>query len=181
MNLLIEAANIYTPAPIKRRGLLDLFASTAAAFGCASPRVAELPYEEMLRAYARFAAAQASQALERGAGLDEIRGQLYGGACRMGEGLRRAFRITNTAEALAAAEVLYRALGIDLRASPQGESGVEVTVCRCFFSEYYSGSVCRLIASLDEGLFAGLLGGGRLGFYRRITEGDGCCRAHFLA
>jgi hypothetical protein len=179
VNLLIAAANIYTPAPIRRKGLLELFAVTATAFECEAPRVAGLPYNEMLRAYARFTAEQAGRALERGADLPEIRDRLYAGACRMGGELRRAFRITSTADALAAAEVLYRALGIDLRATPQGECGAEVTVRRCLFSDYYSGSVCRLIASLDGGLFAGLSDGGQLAFNQRITEGCESCKAEF--
>jgi hypothetical protein len=105
--------------------------------------------------------------------LPEIRRRLYDGAYRMGSDLRSAFRITNAADALSAARVLYRALGIDLQASPDGE----VTVLRCTFSDYYSSPVCGLIASLDEGLFAGLSGGGRLSFTQRITEGRECCKA----
>jgi hypothetical protein len=93
----------------------------------------------------------------------------------MGRELRGTFRVAGTADALAAARVLYRALGIDLRAAPGGE----ITVHRCFFSDYYSSPVCRLIASLDEGLFAGLSNGGQLAFTQRITEGNGCCKAHF--
>ena len=181
MNLIIEAANLYMPAPVKRRGLLELFAITATAFECDAPHVAGVSHSEMLRAYALFTAEQAGQALERSADPREIQDRLYAGACRMGANLRHAFRITNDAEALAAAKVLYRALGIHLSASPRGQSGAEVTVRRCFFSDYYTRDTCRLIASLDAGLFAGLSGGGRLEFYRRITEGATCCKAHFRA
>jgi hypothetical protein len=248
MNLLIKAAEIYTPGAIKRKKLLDLLACTAGAFGCEAPPTGGLSYEELLDAYARFTAEQASEALRREGGVIasdlceaisapqerdeiassqkpllamtrpqerdeiassqkpllamtrpqerdeiassqkpllamtgvapdvvEIRRRLYEGAYRMGEGLRRAFRVTNTADAMAAARVLYRALGIDLRATTSGE----ITIHRCFFSQYYSGPVCQVIAALDEGLFAGLSGGGQLAFTRRITEGHGCCTAQF--
>jgi hypothetical protein len=236
MNLLVKAAEIYTPGAIKRKKLLELLACTAGAFGCEAPPTGGLSYEELLDAYARFTGAQASEALRREGGviasdlceeistpqewrelassqkpllamtrpqdrdeiasiqdaarssqkpLDamtgvapdvvEIRRRLYEGAYRMGEELRRAFRVTNTADAMAAARVLYRALGIDLRATPSGE----ITIHRCFFSQYYSSPVCQVIASLDEGLFAGLSGGGQLAFTRRITEGHGCCTAQF--
>lgn len=203
MNLLILASNIYTPAPLKRQKLEELFACTAEAFGCEMPRVQGLPYDELLRSYARFTAAQANQALSRSgchaervfhsrsiaandqrsisfwespnSDLAEIQRRLYDGAYQMGQALRRAFRVTNTSDALAAARVLYRAIGIDLRATPAGE----VTVYRCFFSDYYSSPVCRVIASLDEGLFAGLSGGGQLAFTQRITEGCESCKAQF--
>jgi hypothetical protein len=228
MNLLLRAASIYTPTVIKRKKLLELFACTAAAFGCEMPPVRRLPYGELLRSYARFTAEQANQALRRNSAvitsdfreaispilsqhenasfqdaarssrtpplaalepharagvmpdaperdLPEIRRRLYDGAYRMGSDLRSAFHITNTAGALSAARVLYRALGIDLQASPAGD----VTVLRCFFGDYYSSPVCELIASLDEGLFAGLAGGGRLLFTQRITDGCQCCKAEF--
>jgi hypothetical protein len=201
MNLLIRAANVYTPTLLKRKKLLELFACTAGGFECEMPSVQGLPYDELLRSYARFTAAQANQALclsgchaervfhsrsiaandqrsisvwESPSGdLSEIQRRLYDGAYRIGCDLRRTFRITNTVDALAAARVLYRALGIDLTATPAGE----ITVHRCFFSEFYSIQVCQLIASLDEGLFAGLSGGGRLAFNQRITEGRECCKA----
>jgi hypothetical protein len=174
MNLLIHAASVYIPTPLKRRKLLELFACTAGASMGEAPKVDGLSYDELLREYARFTAAQANQALWReGVVAEKMTRRLYGGAYRMGQELRRTFRVTSTADALGAARVLYRALGIDLRATPDGE----ITVYRCFFSEYYSGPACRVIASLDEGLFAGLSGGGRLAFYRRITEGHECCKA----
>ena len=212
MNLLIQAANIYTPAALKRKKLEDLFACTAAAFGCEMPGVQGLPYDELLQSYARFTAAQANQALRRGGGviasgfceaisapgnrgeiassqepllamtadesgrdLAEVQRRLYDGAYRIGQELGRTFRVANTADALAAARLLYRALGIDLRATPAGE----VTVHRCFFSEFYSSPVCQVIASLDKGLFAGLSDGGQLSFTQRITEGSDCCKADF--
>jgi hypothetical protein len=105
----------------------------------------------------------------------ETRRRLYEGAYRMGEELRRAFRVTNTADAMAAARVLYRGLGIDLQATPGGE----IIIRRCFFSQYYSSPVCGVIAALDEGLFAGLSGGGQLAFTQRITKGNSHCEAHF--
>jgi len=65
-------------------------------------------------------------------------------------------------------------LGIDFLGEPDGS----MVMTRCFFSDYYSSPVCRLISSLDEGLLVGLAGGGRLSFSQRITEGHECCRAH---
>lgn len=174
MNLLISAAEIYTPTSIKRKKLHELFACTAAAFACEMPSIDGLSCDALLTAYARFTAVQAGDAIGGGGDPREVEDRLFAGAYRMGRELRATFRITTTGEALRAARLLYRALGIDLRATPGGE----VTVCRCFFSAYYEAPVCRLIASLDAGLFAGLSNGGRLTFTERITEGSCCCKAH---
>jgi hypothetical protein len=213
MNLLIRAAGIYTPTVFRRKKLLELFACTAAAFGCEMPPVRELHFDELLRCYALFTAAHAGRALgadqpanasdfraaihsrrhaERpsrapfaaggqvpgasispGYDLPEIRRRLYDGAFRMGGDLRAAFRVSDASGALAAARVLYRALNIDLTTNATGE----IVIRRCFFSGFYSGPVCHLIASLDQGLFAGLSGGCRLTFTQRITEGRPCCLA----
>jgi hypothetical protein len=74
---------------------------------------------------------------------------------------------------MALGQILYRAIGIEIQGDGQGN----VTVKRCYFSQFYAGSVCDLISALDDGLFAGLSGGGRLTFSERLTEGSGCCRA----
>jgi hypothetical protein len=69
--------------------------------------------------------------------------------------------------------ILYQILGIDF----EGDTSGEVTIKKCFFSDYYSQQVCQIISSLDEGVAAGLSGGGNLSFSGRITEGKDCCRA----
>jgi len=53
----------------------------------------------------------------------------------------------------------------------------EITVTRCFFADYYTEPVCRVIAALDAGLAAGLFGGASFEFTQRLTEGKPCCRA----
>jgi hypothetical protein len=70
-------------------------------------------------------------------------------------------------------QILYRAIGVEVQGDEQGN----VTVSRCYFSRFYSGPVCDLISALDDGVFSGLSGGGRLVFSERITEGGVCCRA----
>jgi len=197
VNLLIAAADLYIPTSVRRKKLLQLYACTASAFDSVMPEVRGLPYAELLRSYAAFTAAQANrapygespvirsdpisatkssrQANEESprADLPEIRRRLHDGAYRIGSDLRHSLHVQTASEALAAARLLYRAIGIELATTATGE----ITVQRCFFSDFYSAPVCRLIASLDQGLFAGLSAGGRLTFTERITEGRPCCRA----
>ena len=74
-------------------------------------------------------------------------------------------------------ELIYKVLKIEFQGEPRGN----IVIKRCFFSAYYSRSVCQLISSLDEGLLTGLSGGGKLIFSQRITEGHECCRAYLDA
>jgi hypothetical protein len=114
----------------------------------------------------------------------------------------RLLYVRTVEETMAAGRLLYRMLGIDFQGDARGEvprrgrsprrwpSGYstreegergEVTIARCYFSSYYSPQVCRLMSAMDQGLFAGLSGGGRLIFMTRITEGYDHCQAQFTA
>ncbi|HQI49223.1 MAG TPA: hypothetical protein PLN61_11245, partial [bacterium] len=142
------------------------------AFGSTVPPLAGLSAGEALEAYARFtlkAAADAAKGNEDGQALQE---RLFAGAQSYGALWRRRFRVTTREEAMRAARVLYRAIGIEFRGSAEGA----IEISRCFFSCYYTPEVCRLISALDAGVLAGLSGGGRLVFTRRITEGANCCQ-----
>ena len=77
---------------------------------------------------------------------------------------------------MASCQLIYKALKIDFQGDPQGE----VQIKRCYFSQYYSGEVCRVISSLDEGLVAGLSGGLKMEFTQRITEANPCCTARLM-
>ncbi len=74
-----------------------------------------------------------------------------------------------------AARILYGALQVDFEGSPGGA----IVVRSCRFSRHYAPATCELIAALDEGLLAGLGGGGTLRFSDRITAGAGCCVAQY--
>jgi hypothetical protein len=95
----------------------------------------------------------------------------------LGEKLRRWFAVDTMEEVMALGEILYRAIGVEIRGECPSSAWGEVTVSRCYFSELYTGPVCDLISALDDGVFSGLSGGGRLTFSERLTEGAACCRA----
>lgn len=175
MNLLLRALQVHTPEHLRRRRLAELAAVTAGAFGCPAPELAGLTGDERLRCYAEFTRARVDEAIATGRDLQLIHDRLYAGAFRIGSELRRVLRLATMADAMAAARVLYRGLGIDFRGTPSGD----VLVASCFFSDFYSRDVCRVIAALDDGFVAGLAGGGRLIFLQRITEGYDHCRACF--
>jgi hypothetical protein len=160
------------PGPLRRSKLDDLAACTAAGFGCAAPVMSGLSYEERLRRYAVFTAQQAAKAIADGRS-EPVRAELNRQAYHLGAGVRRQLGLRTITEAMQAARLLYGAIGIAFRAGSEGD----ITIDRCYFSRFYSGEVCRLISGLDEGVLAGLSGGGRLSFSRRLTEGGECCKA----
>ncbi len=176
MNLLLKASQIYIPSFVKKRRLHQLFNLTADAFQCQAPRVEGLSLDQCLVKYALFTKGEAEKSIQQGQDLQLIKGRLYQNAYQLGASLRKGLRITTPEEVMTMSKLLYQILGIEFQGDAQGD----VIIKRCFFSQFYSSEVCQVISSLDEGVAAGLSAGGQLSFYQRITEGNGCCRAHFV-
>jgi hypothetical protein len=173
VTLALRLLELPLPGAVRRRMLAELFTATAEAFGHPAPDLHGLRFEERLRRYAVFTRDEAERSLRRRDGIEDVRDRLHENARRLGARLRRRLGIEGVDETLAAARALYRVIGIDLEPG----SGGAVTIGRCYFADFYSGRVCRLISALDEGLVDGLSGGGRLRFSERMTEGCDACRA----
>ncbi len=129
-----------------------------------------------LKEYALFTRDRAEQALGGSGDLPAIDHRLFGAALAVGRGYRLRLKVRGTRDAMAAARLIYRGLGIDFRGTSEGT----VIIRRCAFAEVYTPRVCALVSALDRGLLAGLTGGGVLEFQQRITEGADSCRACFM-
>jgi hypothetical protein len=175
MNLLVTLLHLYTPGFVRERVLDELFVATANGFACEVPVTAGLTGNAKLAAYARFTREQADRAIRDGRDLDAIGASLRGEAFALGQRMRSLLGVEGVAGVTAAAHMLYHMIDVDFSATPEGE----VTVRRCFFSDYYTPDVCRLVSALDDGILAGLAGGGHLEFSQRITEGHDRCLARF--
>ena len=173
MNILSRILPDDLPAPICRAMLAELAEATADAFECPAPVLARLSCDARLRAYALFTSAQAEWVLQSGCDVPAVKARLYGNAYRLGGRLRRWSGVDTIDEVMALGRLLYRAIGIEM----QGDAEGNVTVSRCYFSRFYAAPVCDLISALDNGIFSGLSGGGRLAFSARLTEGGSYCRA----
>ena len=176
MNIALRILKLYFPDSLKKRMLAELFDFTAQAFGVACPRIKGLSYNRMLEAYAVFTASEAGRLSADSPEWKAAKDRLYENAQRLGTRLRNKFRLREPQDILEMSRVLYKMLGIDFA----GRAGGEVVISRCSFSRFYTAAVCRVISSLDEGVAAGLSGGGRLEFSGRITEGQACCRGRFI-
>jgi hypothetical protein len=170
--MLLKIMQICMPEFIKKKKLYELSLLTADAFQSELPELKGLSFAECLSKYALFTKEQAESYLQSGRPLEEVKHRLYQNSCIFGQKLRKSLHIVTWEEAVTVLKAIYKLIGIDFQYDRQGE----IIIKQCFFSKYYSGEVCRLISSLDEGIAAGLSGGGRLCFNQRITEGGSCCK-----
>lgn len=157
----------------RRREVEHLFSVTARAFGCAPPQPASRRTSLLLHEYACFTRERAEETLRHPKLLPKVERKLFYAAFQLGARLRLRLRVRSRREALRAARLVYRGLGIDFRVLADDT----VVVRRCRFAATYTGEVCRLISALDRGLIAGLAYYGELRFTQRITEGASECRA----
>jgi hypothetical protein len=175
MNIVVLLLQRTMPTFVKKRALHDLLLATAAAFGCTVPPHQGLSYRACLRLYAQFTQSQVEAVISGGRDLEAVERRLYENARRLGEKYARLLHIRSQAEMMVIGRLLYAMLEIDFQSDAQGE----VVIRRCYFSQFYSGPVCRVMSAMDRGLFAGLSQGGQLRFAARITEGSPCCLARF--
>ncbi len=159
----------------RRMELWILMKVTAKAFDTSPPSVRGQNEEQVLASYARFTAEEAQRALSEGRDIQNVHESLYAEAYALGTRMRKLLRLKSKQDALSLLKVLYRNIGIDL----DGQLPGKLQITSCFFSRTYSPQICAIISSLDWGIFAGLCGGGRLTFTRRITEGAPSCHAMF--
>jgi hypothetical protein len=175
VNLRLALAALHVPEHERRRGLLELVERTARAFEVEAPDLAGADDDEVLRRYARFTRQEAGRVAQSREAVARARERLRREGAALGSALRGRLAVASRAEAMRAARVLYRMLGIDLKASLAGS----VVVRSCSFSSTYTCGTCVVMGALDEGLFSGLVGEGRLEFAARITEGAPRCVAFF--
>lgn len=157
----------------RRRELERLFTVTAGAFARRVPPPRRRGTLGRLHEYASFTQECATRSLAAGNELAAIEHRLFRGAFLIGASLRRSLRVRSLAEALRAARLVYRGVGIDFRAGTDGS----VLIRRCRFAATYSKEVCVLMSTMDRGLLAGLAYYRELRFERRITEGAPACTA----
>jgi hypothetical protein len=172
MNIKLFLCRFHIPGWYKRRKLAALFEVTADAFAGKQMRPGARGYRSLLSDYAVYTRTGAARALENPESLSTIKSRLYHGAYRLGAELRRELGIKTRGDFQTAVRAVYKALEIDLSCDQAGG----FTVRKCFFSRYYSGAVCAIVAALDRGLVAGLSNGGQMDFSERITENSPCCR-----
>jgi hypothetical protein len=172
MNLRLILLDRFMPECIKTAKIKELFALTAAAFEVETPDLSGKKYGELLKEYACFAKKESDTILPDAQKTSAVRGRLYKGAVETGLQLKHELKIKSYDEVLIASRIFYRILGIEFF----GDTSGNITIRKCFFSNYLSAENCCLISALDEGVAQGL-SQGELKFTQRITDGNECCMA----
>lgn len=176
MSLRLTIVQLYCPVFLKKQKLAELFNRTAQAFQIDPPDLSRKSLDEYLMQFALFTQSAAEKILQStNLSHEEVKKNLYRHTFQLGQKIRKQLGIRNFEEVLNASRFLYNLLGIDFK----GDQNGEIIINKCYFSQFYSSQVCELISGLDEGMLAGLSGGGRLTFSQRITEGNDCCKATF--
>ena len=171
MNTRLSLLSVFLPSRVKKKKLQELLDITAEAFQISPPHLGKSRFDELLELYALLTSKMAQRYSESEEEVKQVKERLHDGAVRIGERFREELKIRTRKDSMAAAGLLYRAIGIDFRYDESGG----VTIRQCYFSEFYSCEVCWIISSLDEGIIEGLSGGGRLSFFSRMTEGNKMC------
>ena len=153
-----------TPEIARRVQLQILMDLTAKAFRAPGKRLWTRPWRDGLRLYAEYTREHCEDADPQ---------RLYKMSFAMGERLRRITGFTDADDLRRLVFWLYQGIGIAMG----GELPGAVTVSGCFFSDYYAPQVCAMMSHMDSGIVGGVMGGGRLVFTERITEGGRCCLA----
>ena len=103
--------------------------------------------------------------------------RLYRLARHLGSSIRRITGFTQEEDLQRLVFLLYRNIAIEM----QGNIPGQILVRACFFSCRYTPAQCRMMSNMDDGVVTGIVGGGKLTFSQRLTEGCGTCRACFKA
>jgi hypothetical protein len=176
MKSLIRILVTFAPEAIKRRELRRLFSVTASGFGSPVPALAGLSFDQCLMEYARFTRTESLKLCTPGASCEDACKRLFSGGESLGRRVRKMCRIASLEEAVCAMSILYSTIGI--RAGSNEESAMDIT--SCYFAGIYSPEICSIMSSLDDGIFAGLSGGGRLRFGKRLTDCSDRCSAAII-
>ena len=178
MRGILRALEWHTPAWVVCLEIRILYNTMSRAFGVPEKKIplwsAEAllrggPAGEALRDYAAYSA----RCLKR---CKADPGRIYREAYRTGERVRRLTGFTEMADLERLVFYLYRNIGILM----DGHLPGEIKVSSCYFSRFYTPEQCALMSYMDSGIIAGILGGGKIEFTERITEGGGGCKAFFV-
>jgi hypothetical protein len=176
MNARLSLLRWHLPAMIRRAVLRELIRAMSEAFDRACPPTRGRSADELLATAVEVSSRWTRDAFDGGTDLHAIERRLFSEGFALGRRAKRRLGATTEREGLAAASVLYRAIGIDFRPGTDGQ----VVVPRCAFAAAYGSDACALMSAMDSGLIAGLTDAAGLRFTDRLTEGAPVCRAVVL-
>ncbi len=168
------------PEVIMRLELSVLFRMTAASCGCKAPSMHGMDSGERLKLFRRFTLDAVKTC--RKEALPSLRKEMYRRAFRIGRCLSFLPGLGDWKNRKRLIAVLYRNIGIQVRnaGDESRKKGTwHIGIPYCSFSSEYTPGICYVMSGMDAGIICGLLGGGKLVFTQRITEGCPYCTAFY--
>jgi hypothetical protein len=104
------------------------------------------------------------------------RAELYKAGYAMGRDTRKRLGVKTIKDAILAARILYKVLGINFTTEENGEH-IILRIKSCELANQYSLETCKIMSAADEGVLNGLNKKLGMKFIKRITEGAEECTA----
>ena len=102
--------------------------------------------------------------------------ELYKAGYEMGCDTRKRLGVKTIKDAILAAHILYKVLGINFTTEDNGEH-IILRIKSCELANQYSPETCKIMSATDEGVLNGLNEKLGMKFIKRITEGAEECTA----
>lgn len=104
------------------------------------------------------------------------RAELYKAGYAMGRDTRKRLGVKTIKDAILAAHILYKVLGINFTTEENGDH-IILRIKSCELANQYSLETCKIMSAADEGVLNGLHKKLGMKFIKRITEGAEECTA----
>jgi hypothetical protein len=198
MSLKLSASKLWTPRSALLEGLdrvaelttaaLDALVEDHAPDALESIRARDPPMEGSLEerqhamavAHRRRVAALV-ESIGREETIERGRRRLFPIGERLGLEARERLGVGEDIDDLvAAASVVYRALGIAFEAIEGEDGNVVLSIGRCALSENYDEVTCMVMSAADKGMIQGLNPRASMEFRRRLTDGSPVCLADLI-
>jgi hypothetical protein len=176
MGLILYILKFHTPSILKKKGLQELTECVSSALDCPAPDLNGHSFNDSLRLFAQSTYEQISSHIMSGSDIEYIKKKLNDKAIQFGERYRKRFSIFNPASGLEFFKFLYKMINIEMIIN----SDNDLIINKCYFSSYYSKSVCEVMSAFDSGILYGLTDKYGLDFTSRITGGCEYCRAKLI-
>ena len=104
------------------------------------------------------------------------REEMFKAGYKMGLNIKKRLNIKDIKDALIAARIIYRVLGINFTVEEEGKD-ILLRIKSCELAALYTSQTCEIMSATDEGVLKGLNDQMSMKFLTRITEGADECTA----
>jgi hypothetical protein len=104
------------------------------------------------------------------------RKEMFKAGYKMGLNIKKRLNVKDIDDAIIAARIIYRVLGINFTVEENGKD-ILLRIKSCELASLYTSQTCEIMSATDEGVLKGLNDKMSMKFLTRITEGADECTA----